>query len=198
MPTNWKKLYAMKEKAKKQLLMVNPMITNGSGIYMLTRTDENQISFCYVGQARHLMDRLVSHMLGYSQRIDISLKKRGLFDLHTNLHGWKVSFKRCKIRELNDKEHSAITYYLAQGFQLYNKTLGSQGKGKISINDGQSTKGYRDGVEYGYKKAIKEISEYFIKYLDFQPKLSCCNKDGSITKIAERKYEELMEMLKCK
>lgn len=194
MPTNWKKLYAMKKKAETELLNYDPTITNFSGIYILTRTDENGVRFAYIGQAKHLRDRLVSHMMGYSQRIDISLRKRGLYSV-SNKYGWDIENFVCAESELNDKEQEFIREYLNKGYQMYNKTLGSQGEGKISIDD-HSTKGYFDGVKYGYEKCRKEITEYFEKYLDYDIKPTLVKKDGTRTVISLKKYEEFAQLLK--
>lgn len=193
MPTNWKKLYAMKKKAETELLKYAD-IENVSGIYIITRKDENGIKYAYVGQAKHVLDRLVSHMTGYSQRIDISLRKRGLYS-ERNKYGWEILTVNFKESELDEKENKYITLYINNGYQMYNKTLGSQGEGKISIDD-HSTKGYFDGVKYGYKKAIKEVAEYFEKYLDYDIKPTLVKKDGTRTAISLKKYEEFAQLLK--
>lgn len=184
----------MKKKAETELLNYDPTITNFSGIYILTRTDENGVRFAYIGQAKHLRDRLVSHMMGYSQRIDISLRKRGLYSV-SNKYGWDIENFVCAESELNDKEQEFIREYLNKGYQMYNKTLGSQGEGKISIDD-HSTKGYFDGVKYGYEKCRKEITELFDKYLDFSIKSTCIKKNGEFTEIGKKKFNEFVELLK--
>lgn len=45
MPTNWKQLYAIKEKNKEKILKVCPDIDDESGIYILTRYEETERSF---------------------------------------------------------------------------------------------------------------------------------------------------------
>lgn len=194
MPTNWKKLYTMKKKAERELLEHYPFLNNESGIYILTRY-ENGVRFAYIGLAKRLLDRLISHMIGYSQRIDISLRKRGFYKPKENECGWDLMFYNYSEEELNNKEQEFIREYLNRGYQMYNKTLGSQGEGKISIDD-HSTKGYYDGVAYGYKKAIKEVAEYFEKYLDYDIKPTLVKKDGTRTAISLKKYDEFAQLLK--
>lgn len=61
---------------RKRLLKINPKLDDGSGIYFLTRTDENEIPYFYIGQAVHIIQRMCSHLTGY-QHIDLSIKKEG-------------------------------------------------------------------------------------------------------------------------
>ena len=68
-----RKAKAIECKNKMKLLTVNPKLDDNSGIYFLTREDENEIKYAYVGQAKHILTRLVQHLVGY-QHIDLSLK----------------------------------------------------------------------------------------------------------------------------
>ena len=167
MATNWRKIYAMKKQAEDKLNKICPDLQNYCGIYILTRDDESGIPMCYIGQAKHLKDRLISHINGYSQRIDISLKKRGFYDEFKRPYGWKLDYIYTLERELDDYEEKYIKDFALRGFQLYNKTAGKQGVGKVGINDGTSNKGYRDGLKKGYENCLKDIKEYFDKYLYF-------------------------------
>ena len=45
----------------------------------------------YIGQARHLDERLASRLSGYEQHIDRSLKAHGLYS-ENNPYGYKVNF----------------------------------------------------------------------------------------------------------
>lgn len=182
-----KKRWAMLTVAKKEWLKVCPTLTNNSGIYILTRTDENSINYAYVGQSVHILQRLAEHKLGY-QHIDSSIKKRKLYNKETNPYGWNVDFFEFPKEQLDDKEQEYIQEYMKLGYQLrYNKTLGSQGVGKESF--GENTLGrYRKGVDYGKEKAISEIKVYFDKYLDVIIK-------GKPNKIKERKLQEFKELL---
>lgn len=70
---NFRKAKAI-EKKRERLLKVNPALDDKSGIYFLTRTDEDGINYFYIGQAVHIMQRMCSHLTGY-QHIDCSIKK---------------------------------------------------------------------------------------------------------------------------
>ena len=84
---NIAKAKAIQRQNIQRLKKLNPDIDNKSGIYFLTR-NEPQI---YVGQARHLDERLASHLSGYEQHIDRSLKAHGLYS-EDNPYGYKVNF----------------------------------------------------------------------------------------------------------
>ena len=206
MPTNWKKIYAMKKQAEEKLLKVAPKLTNDSGIYILTRNDESGLKFAYIGQAKHLIDRLTSHLNGYSQRIDISLKKRGFYDEKQKPYGWKLDYLFTLENELDEYEQLKIKEYALQGYQLYNKTSGSQSQGKVGIADGTSNKGYRDGLKQGYENCLKDIRVYFEKYLDYstkqKPQCFKKHKEGSVVRelkeIYQRKYREFRDLLEGK
>ena len=198
MASNWKKIYAMKKQAEEKLMKVCPELKNESGIYVLTRDDESGLQFAYIGQSVKLIDRLVSHLNGYSQRIDISLKKRGFYDELKRPFGWKLEVFFYNESELDKQEQNYIYDYASIGYQLYNRTSGSQGQGKVGINDDQTTKGYRQGVAYGYQKAIKEIKEYFDKYLQFNIKREnkAYKKNGyDFKEIYIKKFNEFKELL---
>lgn len=157
------------------MLEVNPNLNNNSGIYFLTRTDENGIKHCYIGQAKHILTRLAQHLSGY-QYIDNSLKSHGLFS-HDNKYGWKVGFLNYAESELNDKEQYYITAYAKNGYQMKNRTAGSQGKGKVQIAEYRPSKTYRDGLRQGFINASKEISNLFEKHLNFSKKSDKPNKN---------------------
>ena len=198
MPTNWKKIYAMKKQAEEKLMKVCPELKNESGIYVLTRDDESGLQFAYIGQSVKLVDRLVSHLNGYSQRIDISLKKRGFYDELKRPFGWKLQVFFYDESELDKQEQNYIYDYASIGYQLYNRTSGSQGQGKVGINDDQTTKGYRDGLKKGYENCLKDIREYFDKYLQFNIKREnkAYKKNGyDFKEIYIKKFNEFKELL---
>ena len=62
-------------------------------------------------------------------------------------------------------------------------------KEKFDINERKSGKTYTQGVEYGEKKTIRQVKEFFDKYLD------CVIKEPS-NKVKERKLKEFEELLK--
>ena len=55
---------AIEKKNKERLLKLNPRLNERSGIYFLTRIDENGFKYAYVGQAKNLLQRLASHLSG--------------------------------------------------------------------------------------------------------------------------------------
>lgn len=197
MASNWKKIYAMKKQAEEKLIKVCPELENESGIYVLTRDDESGLQFAYIGQSVKLTDRLVSHLNGYSQRIDISLKKRGFYDELKRPYGWKLNVFFYNENELDEQEKRYIYDYASIGYQLYNLTSGSQNKGKVGINDGQSNRGYRDGLKQGRINTLKEVKEYFVKYLNAITKYDpeCYKKNGELKEIYKKKLSDFRELL---
>lgn len=166
---NYAQIKAIEKKNMEKLLKVNPGLNNMSGIYFLTREDEDGFKYAYVGQARDILRRLCSHMVGY-QHIDCSLKAHKLYDKETNPYGWKVNYKTFPVSQLDEKEQYYIKQYALAGYQLRNKTSGSQGKGKKQIDEYKPHKGYRDGLKQGKINASREVAHLFEKHLDYKPK----------------------------
>ena len=92
----------MEREIKQRLLFINPKLNEQSGIYFLTREDEQGIKYAYIGQAKHILSRLAQHMTGY-QHIDLSLKKHGLIS-NNNMCGWNVNFLNFPEELLDEKE----------------------------------------------------------------------------------------------
>lgn len=192
---NLKQVYAKKQASIKRILTICPDIPRTSGIYFFKREDENGIKYVYVGQAKHLLDRCAQHLLGY-QKIDLSIKKHGLYDNEKNPYGYKLSYMRYEESELDEKERYWIKKAAKYGFQLKNSTLGGQDEGKV-VTDSKAPKGYHDGLKQGYENCKKEIKEFFDKYLDFSIK-NCAEshkKDGSFKEIFVKKYQEFQEFI---
>ena len=179
---NVRQVYAYEKKLKDKILLLYPTITEQSGIYIFTR-EENGFKYAYVGQAIKLLTRLAGHLRGY-QHIDLSLKKHGLYS-EVNQDGWKIKTKHCD--DLNNQEQKYIKLCAEKGYQLYNHTTGSQGKGKAGIKENQR-KGYQQGVEQGYKKAQKLISNLFDKHLNYEVK----NVGNKNQEKALEKFEEFI------
>lgn len=167
-PTNYRQVYAMKAEREKRIRKICPGITYNSGIYIFYRTGDNGIKHAYCGQALKLCERCASH-LGEYDHIALSLKKRGFYS-EDNPYGWKLSFKECKKSELDQKEIETIKNLANDGFQMLNATSGGQGKGKQQLNEYKQPKTYRQGIQAGYIKASKEISNLFEKYLNYSTK----------------------------
>lgn len=185
---NYKQVYAVQQKYRAEIKKICPMIDDGSGIYFLTRTDENGINLFYIGQAVKLLTRMCSHMTGW-QHIDISLRKRGWYS-EENPYGWRLNFKHYAPKDLDEKEQYWILQYMKQGYQArYNKTAGGQGEGKEKINEYRPTKGYRDGLKQGRINASREVAHLFEKHLDYRPKSDPPNK---YQQQAMRKFEDFL------
>lgn len=184
------------ETSKKRWLKINPNLTESSGIYILTRIDENGIKYAYIGQAKHILTRLAQHLTQY-QHIDLSLKKHKLFDENKNPYGWQVDYYLTLESELDEYERKFIKEYAEKGYQLRNKTAGGQNVGKVGIDDNKASKGYYDGLKQGYKNCLKDIREYFEKYLTFSviDDKKALKKNGEVKEIYSRKYVEFLRLM---
>lgn len=180
---------AIERKNKQLFLKLNKKLNDSSGIYILFRTDENDIKYFYCGQAKHILSRLAQHMSGY-QHIDLSLNKRGLWS-ENNPYGWMVYFKNYQEKELDEKEQFWILEMTKRGYQCrYNKTAGGQGSGKEKINEFRPAKGYRDGIQQGRKAMARELASIAEKHLTITLR---AEKQGN--KISERQFEKFKELL---
>lgn len=189
---NFRQIKAIEQKNKQRLLEVNPGLDDESGIYFLTREDEQGFRYAYVGQAVHILTRLAQHLSGYDQHIDRSLKKHDLYS-EENPYGWDVGFIHYPKIHLNEREQYWIKEFADKGYQLRNKTSGSQGEGKSQIADYRPQKGYYDGLKQGYKNASKEISHLFYLHLDYKPKSDKPNKNQEK---AVKKFEDFLNFYK--
>lgn len=180
---------AIEQNNKKRLLEVNPKLDEESGIYFLTRIDENGFKYAYIGQAVHILTRLAQHLVGY-QHIDLSLKKHKLYS-KSNPCGWKIGFLHFPKSELDKQEQHYIKAYADKGYQLRNKTSGSQGEGKAQIDDYKPSKGYRDGIQQGRKNLAKELSHIAEKHLKIE-----IRADKANNKVSQKQYEKFMDLLK--
>lgn len=181
---NYRQIIAIQKSNEKKWLEMCPELTNNSGIYILTR-QENGFKYCYVGQAKHILKRLGEHLKGF-QHIDLSIKRHGLYS-NNNINGWYVNFVECEEDKLNELEQYYIKKYANAGYQLRNKTTGSQDSSKKSISDNER-KGYLQGLNNGYEKARKEIKNLFDKYLTFDVK-----KDNKLSQRAKEKFEKFLK-----
>lgn len=179
---------AIEQNNKKRLLEVNPKLDEESGIYFLTRIDENGFKYAYIGQAVHILTRLAQHLVGY-QHIDLSLKKHKLYS-KSNPCGWKIGFLHFPKSELDKQEQHYIKAYADKGYQLRNKTSGSQGEGKAQIDDYKPSKGYRDGIQQGRKNLAKELSHIAEKHLKIE-----IREDKKYNKVSQKQYEKFMNLI---
>lgn len=185
---NFRQVKAIEQKNKKRLIEVNPGLDDESGIYFLSREDENGFRYAYVGQAVHILTRLSQHLVGY-QHIDLSLKKHGLYS-EDNPYGWKVNFRHYTTNLLDKMEQLWIKQYADKGYQLRNKTSGSQGEGKSQIADYRPQKGYRDGLKQGRINLARELSSIAEKHLKIE-----IRDDKKNNKISQKQFEKFKELL---
>lgn len=168
------------EKSRNKILKTFDSIPNKAGIYILTRVDEDEFKYAYIGQSKHILNRLAEHMVGY-QAIDLSLKKHDWYSID-NIYGWKIEYLLCDEADLNNLEREYIKCYANLGYQLKNKTKGGQDTGKNGLDNQKPARGYYDGLDAGRKKMLKLVKEYFDKYLDVVIK-------GESTAVKERKLK---------
>lgn len=185
---NIAKAKAIEKENKKKLLAVNPKLDDESGIYFLTRTDEDNIRHAYIGQAKHILTRLAQHMTGY-QYIDNSIKAHGLYSTD-NQYGYKVNFLHFPLSQLDEKEQFYIKQYAVAGYQMKNRTAGSQGKGKTVIAECKPVKGYYDGILQGKKILARELSSIAEKHLKIE-----IREDKKNNKVSQKQFEKFMELM---
>ena len=164
---NYKQIYSIKKANDERILKVCPNCPNTSGIYFLLR-EESGFKFGYIGQAKHILDRLASHLSGY-QHIDISLKKHGFYSTE-NPTGYKVNFLEYPENELDEMEQKYIKQYANAGYQMRNATSGSEGVGKKGLDNQKQPRTYYEGLNNGYERARKEVSHLFELHLDYTAK----------------------------
>ena len=182
---NIAKAKAIERKSEQKLLAVNPKLDNGSGIYILWRTEVH----AYVGQSVGLLTRLAQHLAGYSQHIDLSLKKHKLYS-SDNPYGYRVDFIHCDKSELDDKEREYIQKCIDKGWILKNKTSGGQDDGKEKIAEYKPPKTYRQGIQAGKKTLARELSSIISKHLNVRLKPE---KQGN--KVSEKQLEKFNRLL---
>ena len=185
---------AIEQENKKRLLKLNPKLNDKSGIYFLLREDENGFKYAYIGQAVHTISRLASHLVGYEQHIDLSLRKHKLYDEQKNPYGWRVEFLNFPENELDEKEKYYIKLYADKGYQLRNVSLGGQGENRASgsIGERKAPKGYMQGVQQGKKVLARKLSSIAEKHLKIE-----IRDDKKHNKVSQKQYENFIDLLKA-
>ena len=193
---NYRQIFAKKNERKKQIKNLCPAIRDDAGIYMFYRwSEEKQKNCVYIGQAqKSCLERCASHLEGYKTKnpshIDKSLFVHKLATQKAD--GWNLRIlKYLKPEDCNFWEQYYIDEYRKLGnVELYNITIGSQGKGKVDFQERSQDqlKRYKNGKNNGRNAILKEIRNYFDKYLDFVIK-------GKETKIKARKLQDFRELL---
>ena len=177
--------------AKKMLepILKETASTMQSGIYLWQRIDEFGITYFYIGQAHNIYERQIGHLNGYQQHIDLSIRKRK-FKTENNPYGWAFSIvEYCNIEDLDERENYYILQHLQAGEQTLNKTYGSQGQGKVSMDGRKPPKTYRDGVSQGYENARREVAKLFKTYL----KAEINGAQGVRAQNALQKFEDFIK-----
>ena len=195
MAQNLKKIKAIEKENIERLLKVNPKLNDKPGIYFLLRVNESGFKFAYIGQAStSIIHRLASHLVGYKQHIDLSLRKHKLYS-ENNPYGWRVEFLNFPPSQLDEKEKEYIKKYADAGYQLRNVSVGGQGENRDAgqIGERKQAKGYYDGLAQGYKNASKEISHLFDLHLDYKIKSDKPNKNQEKAKV---KFENFLNFYK--
>jgi hypothetical protein len=129
-------------------------------------------------------------MIGYEQRIDISIKPnhRGFYSKY-NPSGWKLNVLYYPKTELDKWEQYWIDRYRNEGIDLYNIESGGT-DGKTIIGERKSPKSYRDGLAQGRKNLAKELRHI----IDTHHLQITAPKDNKITQKALAKFWELLEI----
>lgn len=184
---------AIEAKNKQKWLALNPKLNDESGIYFLLREDENGFRYAYIGQALHIISRLRSHLTGYEQHIDLSLRKHKLYNESDNPYGWRVEFLNFPESQLDEKEKYYIKLYADKGYQLRNVSLGGQGENRASgsIGERKAPKGYMQGIQQGKKNLARELSHIAEKHLKIE-----IREDKAGNKVSQKQYQKFMELLK--
>lgn len=184
---NYRQIYAIKKKNEQKILSVCPDCPNTSGIYFLLR-EEDGFKYGYIGQAKHLLDRLASHLSGY-QHIDLSIKKHGFWN-EKNPIGYKVHYLEFAEKDLDEKEQYFIKKYANAGWQMRNIESGGK-SGKTDIAPRKPTKTYYDGINQGEKNARKMVAHLFKLHLDYVPKKT------PPTKNQQKALQKFEDFLNC-
>jgi hypothetical protein len=192
--------------AKKRLLKLYPDLPEKTGIYILTRTDEVGIKYAYIGQTKAkggILKRMAEHLIGY-QHIDRSLKAHKFKGEKGGEFGYSLTWFVCCDTQLDKYEQEYILKYANMGYQLRNKTAGGQRTGHTGLENQKAGKGYHDGLKQGRKNCIKEVKEYFDKYLEYRTKntFECYkkpkrkNEQPTLKDIYVKKFYEFRDLLR--
>lgn len=166
MGTNYKQLFAKQQEWTVALRKLCPHIDTSSGIYFWKRDDENGMHL-YIGKASNLLQRSISHCMGYAQRIDKSIRKWGFYHEQTNPMGWQLAVIKYPKSQLDEMERKYIEYYSKdKNIDLYNIESGGT-NGKTYLAERQPRKGYHEGLKQGYRNAQKYVAKLFAKNLVF-------------------------------
>lgn len=183
---DYKKLFSIQSQLEKVVKQACPKMTHTSGIYFYTRQDDEG-KYAYIGKSVDVLNRSVSHLQGYKQSIDISLKKRGFYS-EENQMGWHLNFLPFPENLLDEKESYYIDAYKNAGYYLHNIESGGT-VGKELISDKKAPRGYKDGLKQGYTNAQRFVGKLFDKNLTY-------SINGKENKNKLRAYDKFGNFLK--
>ena len=182
---NYKHIFANKERAKRELLAICPNICHRSGIYFLLREDLDG-KYGYIGKSEtSILDRMCSHLTGYQQHIDVSLKKRGFYS-ELNPSGWTLNVLFYPRVDVDRWERHWIEEYRKAGYKLLNVESGGT-DGKTIIGERKPPKSYREGLAQGRKILARELKHIIDTHLEVTVR-----KKNKITDKAIAKFWELL------
>lgn len=184
---DYKKVFTQQYDLMKRIKKVCPNMDHKSGIYFYIRTDEQGGKHCYVGKAVDLLKRTASHLRGWNQRIDGSLKKRGLYG-EDNPYGWKLHFIYFSESELNQQEKYFIDKYRNAGYEMYNVESGGD-VATEDIGERKPTRGYHDGLKQQKKNIQKQLFHWFETSLEVSIK-------GKPNKNKEKALNKFLDFIK--
>ena len=169
-----------------------PEAKHQSGIYCFYRYDVYGIKYAYVGKAKDVLTRLAQHLFNF-QWIDNSIHKHGLL-VEGKENGYEIVVKYCDEDKLDEVENQTIIEVAKKGFQLRNLTIGN-GDNNEALIKGESSKGYHDGLKKGYSNCLRDIKEFFDKYLDYDIKEPKLTAKGKPVQIKQNKFNEFKKLL---
>lgn len=187
---NKKQRFLTLRENEKIIKEICPNIYRTSGIYLFYRINEKNEQCFYVGQAKDLLQRTASHLMGRKQHIDKSIYVHKLYS-PDNPNGWQLKvIKTCDTSQLDLAERTYIQYFLEKGCKSYNVAGGGQfdKAGDVGERFEVKLKNYRSGKDKGFEKARNQVKVYFEKYLDYSIK-------GKPNKIKEKKLIEFKNFI---
>lgn len=96
-----------------------------------------------------------------------------------------IRYIECPLEDLDEKETELIKQWADAGFQLLNKTGGSQSDGKVVFDNKRPARGYFDGKEAGYLMARREVAHWFNLHLNVSMKKPTKNAEKALAKFQE-------------
>ena len=108
-----KQRFAILRDNERLIKKICPDACRTSGIYLFYRINEKNEQCFYVGQAKDLLQRTASHLMGKKQHLDKSIYVHKFYSPE-NPNGWKLKIlKTCHPSELDLLEKQYIQYFLS-------------------------------------------------------------------------------------